>query len=137
MPSVFTHFLILDEVINQLPQKVADIARQHKEYSYWGSVGPDYFYFFEQDWSLAGKLAGFTFKLYDQLEEVVDIYKTASAFRSSVTDWISGGLTGEIEGIAKRFEVIINSLVVTFLSKGWISLRNSRRQSQRMPASRR
>lgn len=118
MPSVFTHFLILDEATKRLPDDAADLINQNKEYAYWGSVGPDYFYFFEQDWSLAGQLAKFTFELYDDLEEIISLYNTASDFRSHVEDWRSGGLTGQVQTVAKRFDVIVKSFAAKFITKG-------------------
>ncbi len=116
MPSVYTHFVLLDEIVKRLGPQQQSIVEANQEYAYWGSVGPDFFYFFEQDWGLAGALSEFYFELYDELEEVVTLANQVKSFKEDVEDWISGGLTAEIRDVARRTEVLVNGLVAKFLT---------------------
>lgn len=116
MPSVFSHFLILDQAKPHLSPEQIDILEHHAAAGYWGSVGPDYFYFFEQDWSVAGDVSEFYFSIYDDLEEVLSIFEAAKSFREDVENWITGGLSGATDNVSQRLKVLRNALIAKYLT---------------------
>lgn len=117
MPSLFSHFTILDNLINNYPisAKAKKVLKENEPYSYWGSVGPDYLFFYPADWNPVIKTFLEFYYTYDDLtEEVFAVFKSAKEIYSApddrLKDMVTGGVYGELQNT-------LSSLVTAFSAR--------------------
>lgn len=117
MPSLFSHFTILDNLINNYPisAKARKVLKENEPYSYWGSVGPDFLFFYPADWNPVIKTFLEFYYTYDDLtEEVLGVFKSAEEIYAApdnrLKDMLTGGVYGELQST-------LGSLVTVFSAK--------------------
>ncbi|MBL0269345.1 MAG: zinc dependent phospholipase C family protein [Chitinophagaceae bacterium] len=98
MPGIFSHFAILDNILKRpaLSSKAKSIIEAHREHAFWGSVGPDYLFFFPPDWPQLELLLQ-TYYKYDNLtDEINNVMESAGNILGSkdsdIKDMITGGV---------------------------------------------
>jgi hypothetical protein len=111
MPSALTHIGILDHVRDSLPQREADLLRTHDNYACWGSVGPDFLYFYSRDWTVIGRIGDFVFRIHDATDEIVDLYRTVDQAFARTADYLSGGLYEQIQQLVLGVRATVNTLI--------------------------
>ncbi|MBV4488143.1 zinc dependent phospholipase C family protein [Pseudomonas sp. SWRI153] len=97
MPGVFTHFLTMRAIKDSLAPELKQLMDDFPEHAHFGSVGPDYLYFYKNDWGPAGQVGHLWFSLIDELKDVVGLYNTAVSAQNNVEDWLTGGLASALQ----------------------------------------
>jgi len=121
MPSVITHFKILDETKQRLPNNstARQLIERHPEFAYWGSIGPDFLFFYPRDWQ--GPIENFFNFIYefdDLTKDIFKFFKLISDAKRRTGDYISGGLYTEILNTAHSIQAtILSSLAKNVVGK--------------------
>lgn len=118
MPGLFTHFAILDNVIQngKISSGTNKFLQDPEMYKYanWGAVGPDYLFFHPADWP---GVIGTFFKLYYQYDdltnEIGEVSKKAGelfgtdefGFKNRLTGGLYEELTGVIEAMLANLTI--------------------------------
>ncbi|MBX3242796.1 MAG: hypothetical protein KIT80_03260 [Chitinophagaceae bacterium] len=105
MPSVFSHFLILENLYNNfaISNDAKKCIQRYPEYAYWGSIGPDYLFFYPPDWETAHikDLFEYFYKFEIYTQEISEILEKANgiytAAPQAVIDNVTGGVYDEMK----------------------------------------
>ncbi|SAK78785.1 hypothetical protein AWB76_05253 [Caballeronia temeraria] len=112
MPGVFTHFLTVDEIARQLGQPWARAGQDYPMHVAFGSIGPDYLYFYKNDWGPLGQVGHLFFSVFDDLREIVNLYNSVVTAQENVTDWLSGGLQSALQANVALLESTVVARLV-------------------------
>ena len=117
MAGVFTHFQTLDAITQSLPPGLRATADEHPPFANFGSVGPDYLYFWKNDWGVAGQAGGLFFSLLDDLREVHDVYNSVVTAQENISNWLSGGATGVVKKDVDLIAATITNRIAEMVTK--------------------
>jgi len=70
MAGVFTHFQTLNAISKALPESLRKTCELHPQHAHFGAVGPDYLYFWKNDWPPIGEPGAFVIRILDELRDV-------------------------------------------------------------------
>lgn len=97
MPSVLTHFALLDKVTDLSSHVAQEIIRNNQTAAYWGSVGPDYLFFAPSDWSSSQVFFKFIYDTQNHIKEIADLFVKIESITEDAADFVTGGLHSEIK----------------------------------------
>ncbi len=100
MPSVLTHFALLDKIVERAPQQSSAIIQQNLASAYWGSVGPDYLFFAPDDWGPLEDFFRFIFDVQNDIGEIVKAFREVESYVGSAQDFVTGGAHSAIKQTA-------------------------------------
>lgn len=117
MAGVFTHFQTLDAISQALPPQQRSLIETHPEYASFGSIGPDYLYFYKNDWGPLGAAGGVFFSLLDDMREILDVYNSTVSALENINDWLSGGASGDLQRNVDLIKAAVLSRVADLITK--------------------
>lgn len=123
MPGIFSHFAILDNVLKRpsLDPRTKAIINQNPEYGYWGSVGPDYLFFYPPDWPQLEFLFQTYYKFDNLTDEISEVFASAGnifgSSESDIKEMITGGLFEEFRGVVDALMVNVTSRIAEVITK--------------------
>lgn len=110
MPAAITHLLLAEKIAAELP-----LGRQRTllgtNAAYWGSMGPDYLFFYSKDWPTASKFIRLHFEINDFFRDIKSFFDLIQNTSAKINDWLTGGLAGELTKTAQYLKTTINALV--------------------------
>ena len=112
MPSVLTHFALLDRIHGASNGPAKQAIEANWTAAYWGSVGPDYLFFAPSDWAGLDQFFRFIYDVQESLKDAAELYAKIDEFVGEAKDFLTGGLSSEVEKTAQYLE----STLITHLA---------------------
>ena len=110
MPSIITHFILLDKTKQLLQQREKELFDKYPAYAYYGACGPDYLFFAPSDWKGLGPLMEFMEDAENLLRDLLEGLKEIGKVKETALNYVTGGAYKEIQKTIKY-------LMVTALAK--------------------
>jgi hypothetical protein len=123
VPLLFTHLGMLDHIERELPQDAQSLIATNHNFACFGSMGPDYLYFYERDWpfvigkfsSLFIDVTDFVKEINDLFREIISVFDATKTAAGDVADWISGGLFGSMQTMAGSLSTTARAMLEKFV----------------------
>ncbi len=116
MPFVFTHLGMLDHIKAELAPSERDLINNHSNFAYWGSMGPDYLYFYYKDWpNVMGKMSNVILEIQYFLKDIISVGKALNNCFDNTADWISGGLYSNTKHLSDSLNITANAMLEKFI----------------------